>query len=474
MSITNPIQQLTQADLLALLRRNMPEEYLDGLEAVGPGFELLQAFAAIYARVSLAVERLGNDALIDISSEGSRAAGAVELFRDGSATINTPIDGQTGATASIVPGAIAGLMRVTGLTNMSAGSLGRFLDIVGTASIENTGTFEIAVFVDATTVDVINAAAIVPDGNNGTITWEEVSRTVIVKAGTIVTTSVGGKDFVTLTDVTFQPADLGPFAVQIEAVAPGYEWNVPGQVITADGTLLEGEIDTIKVLVEEPPLGDTTIQVRQALDIGGGIDTSLAALGRNRGIIRGDDEDIRSFRERIRRLPDTISPNAVRRVVENLLRPFDTQFEIIETFQVTYQTAWDGPNTTIGESLYSPTLFVYDDPDADGIPFRNRWMDVNDERGGGIVVVENIQPLRDTGMVYDDTVSDVSSLTSSRTGGLRAVSAYDVPQDFGFGAVQGGYDGSDLQKQSLYKGLFDTLQSIKPAGSSVAVERRGE
>lgn len=474
MAITNPIQQLTQADLLALLRRNFPEEYLDGLENVGPGFELLQAFASIYSRVSLAVERLGQDAFIDIANEGSRAAGTVELFRDGPATINTPIEGQTGAAASIVSGAIAGLMRVSGLTNMSPASLGRFLDLVGTAAIENTGTFEIAVFVDETTVDVINSAAIVPDSNNGTITWEEVSRTVTVKAGTIVTTSVGGKDFVMLTDVTFQPADLGPFTVQVEAVAPGYEWNVTGQVTTADGTLLDGDIDTIKILVEEPPLGDTTIKVRQMLDVGGGIDAALPALGRNRGIIRGNDEDTKSFRERIRRLPDTISPDAVRRVVENLLRPFDAQFEIIETFDITYQTAYDGPNTVIGESLYSPTLFVYDDPDADGIPFRNRWMDVNDERGGGIVVVENIQPLRDTGMVYDDTAPDVSSLVSSRTGGLRAVGAYDVPQDFGFGAIQGGYDGSDLRKQSLYKGLFDTLQSIKAAGSSVVVELRGE
>ncbi len=475
MAITNPVQALTQQDFLDLLDRILPAEYIATLREFGPGFEVLQMYAAIFARLSLAVERLGNDAFIDIANVGSRASGQVELFRGGPATINTPILGQSGAVASIVAGAAAGRMRVAGLTNMSAtASVGRFLDITATASIENTGTFEVVNFVDGATVDVTNASAIIPDGNNGTIVWEEVSRDVTVKAGTVVTTSQGGRDFVTLQDQAFAPADLGPFSVPVEAVAPGYEYNVTGQRAAADGTVLEGEIDTIKVLVEDPALADTTIQVRQITDITGGTDEALAALGRNRGTTRNPDEDVASFRERVRRLPDTISPDAAQRVVDNLLRPFKIGFEIIETFEITYQTAYDGPSTPIEGSLYDPNLCVYDDPDIDGDPFRNRWLDANDVRGGLIVVVENAQPLRDTSMAYDDTAAGVTDLISDKTGGQRAVGAYDVPQDLGFGAVQGGYDGSDLQKQALYKGLADTLESIKPGGATVAVELRGE
>ena len=239
---------------------------------------------------------------------------------------------------------------------------------------------------------------------------------------------------------------------------------------------MEGEIDTIKILVEDPPLGDITIEVRQIDDTSGGVDAALAALGRNRGITQGPDEDVDAFRSRIRSLPDTISPDAFQRTVENLLRPIKADFEIIETFEITYQTAYDGPSSVIPGSLYNPNLFTYDDPDVDGIPFRNRWMDESDFRGGVIVVVENIQPLRDTSMVYDDLEPDIPSLTSSVTGGARAVSAYDVPQSVvsDFGAIRGGYDGSDLQKRSLYRGLFATLQRIKPGGVSVAVELRGE
>lgn len=54
---------------------------------------------------------------------------------------------------------------------------------------------------------------------------------VTIKAGTVVTCSRGGQDFKTLDDVTFGPTDLGPLEVAVEAVAEGYEWNVPGKVV---------------------------------------------------------------------------------------------------------------------------------------------------------------------------------------------------------------------------------------------------
>lgn len=474
MTITAPIAALTQQDFLDLVERLVPPEWLATIRDIGPGYELLQAYAEIFARLSLAAERLGTNSFILIAKGGTKATGEVELFRAGPATIDTPMPGQSGSAASIVSGAPAGQMRVQGLTNMSAASVGNFLVITGAASPGNNGTFEIVTFTDVTSVDVTNAAAVIPDTNNGSISWQEVSRTVIVKAGTVVTTSRGGRDFVTVEDVTFQPPDTGPFTVDVEAVAEGYEWNVPGQVTAADGTVLEGEIDAIKTLVEDPELGDVTIQVRQLVATTGGEDNALAGLGRNRGIQQGRNEDDETYRARLGQLPDTISPDAFERTLDNLLRPFGATFDIIETFEITYQTAYDGPNTTIPGSLYNPNLFVYDDPDIDGVPFRNRWLDINDYRGGVIVVVDNIQPLRDTGMVYDDTVANVGALVSSVTGGQRAVGAFDVPSTLGFGALQGAWDGSDLQKQSLYAGLYATLQAIKPAGNTVAVELRGE
>ena len=87
--------------------------------------------------------------------------------------VGEPVAGQSGAAASIVAGAGAGDMRVTGLTGMTAESVGRNLELSGAASGGNNGTFPISVFVDANTVDVTNGAAVVPDGNNGAISWQE-------------------------------------------------------------------------------------------------------------------------------------------------------------------------------------------------------------------------------------------------------------------------------------------------------------
>lgn len=556
MTLTPPVTALTQQDFLDLLERILPDPYLRAIRDVGPGYELLQSYAAMFARLSEAVEVLGRDSFIDLAGTDSKAIGQVELFRANPNSVDSPIDGQSGSAASIIAGAPAGQMRVTGLTNMSVASVGNFLKVSGASDSNNVGTFEIATFVDVSTVDVVNAnvvipdfagqsggaasivagaaggemrvtglsgmtgasvgrvlsvtgaasttnnglfqitvfnsatsvdvanpAAVVPDGNNGSIAWEEafdtvqwqeVTRTVIVKAGTVVRASAGGQRFLTTADVTFLPADVGPFTVAIEAESKGHEWNLPGQAAAADGTILEGEIDTVAVLVEEPPLGDVTIEVRQISPTTGGTDDALAALGRNRGILQGDGEETDTYRIRIRGLPDTISPAAFERTVRDLLLPINVGFSIIETFNVSYQTAYDAPNAAIPGSFFDPNLFVYDDPDADADPFRNRWLDENDHRGGVIVVIDPIQPLLDTGMVYDDTVPDVSSLVSSSTGGLRAVSAYDVPSNLGFGAVQGAYDGDDYEKNALVRGLFETLQGIKPSGSSVALERLGE
>lgn len=298
--------------------------------------------------------------------------------------------------------------------------------------------------------------------------------TVVVQAGTVVTTSNGGRDFVTLENVTFASAALGPFTVAIEAVAPGYEWNVTGQVTTADGTVLEGEIDAIKTLVEDPQLGDLTIQVRQITSTSGGTDAALDAIGADRGIERQPNETNDLYRRRVQQLPDTVSRGAIVRALEAVFDPINANFTLIETFEITYQTCWDAPSSVIAGSDFDPNLFVYDDPDLDRIPFRNRWLDENDFRGAFIVVVPNLEPLRDFGMAWDDTAVIPTDLVSPTTGGVRALSAYDVPISLGLGIQQGAYDGFDVERAALFLGLFDTLQEIKAGGVLAVLELEGQ
>jgi len=468
-----PVEAISQDEFLVLMDRLLPSHYLDPLKTTGPGYELLQGDALMFARISSAVARLGGDSQIATARAGASAYGTVWLYRASTPSSGTEIAGQSGASASVEAGAPVRQMRVTGLTGMTSDSVGRYLYLTNASALPNDGLFPILNYVDAETVDVLNPAGVIPDSNNGNLVWNEQSLTVIVKSGTIVGTSVGGRNFRTLHDITFFASDLGPIPVVIQAVAPGYEYNVQGQVIAADTEVLAGEIDTVVQLNEEPPLGDTTIQVKQLLPTTGGRDAALDALGQDRGILRLSGESDDKYRARVRVLPDTVSFDAINRAVDSLLRPTGATFDVIETYDGSYQTCWDAPPGGIVGSSFNSNLFTYDDPDDARDPFRNRWLGESDYRGGIVVVVGNIQPLADTSMAWDDSAMSMTDLVSSASGGRRAACAFDVSNTFNLGQV-GGFDGSDLPRAAVYKGLHDTLQSIKAGGVSAAVELLGQ
>lgn len=99
--------------------------------------------------------------------------------------IDTLLYRVSGIAASIVAGAAAGSMRVSGLVGMTAADVGNTLALANSASGGNVGLFPISVFVNATTVDVINAAAVVPDANNGKIYWWDLPVDRILSTDTV-------------------------------------------------------------------------------------------------------------------------------------------------------------------------------------------------------------------------------------------------------------------------------------------------
>lgn len=350
---------------------------------------------------------------------------------------------------------------------------------------------------------------------------------------------------------------------------PAYSWVLLGG--WPSGAVLPGEIDTIKTLLEDPEMGDLTIMVSQAVATSGGRDAALDALGADRGIIRNENEPDEKYRARITALPDTISPAAVARACQRFLEPYQAlNFTILETFEPGYQTCWDAPISAIVGSAFDPNLFKYDDPDADAVPFRNRWLDETDHRGGFITWVPSLQPIAESGMqfyplpeTYEDLagqvgaaasitnpgayqrarVSGLTGVTSASVGhflviagaassanngtfliinfvdsftvdiqnaaavmpdgnngsilwqeqervvedanptahgsalldGKRAPSIYDAPNTIAdLGYQPGVWDGYDAPHAAVYKGLHDTIQSIKAAGISAALELRGQ
>lgn len=146
-----------------------------------------------------------------------------------------------------------------------------------------------------------------------------VAGAVTVKAGTIVTTSQGGRNFITQSDAVFGATDLGPVSVNITAEASGFEYNLPGPFTSAGGDLVPGPIDSFYILTTDPAYGDISFTVAMVGDTAGGTSQDLEALGFDRGITRNQGEPVQNFRLRVRSLADTVSPGAINRVLTSLL-----------------------------------------------------------------------------------------------------------------------------------------------------------
>jgi hypothetical protein len=110
------------------------------------------------------------DQALDIA--GSLTQSSSYTLADEPNGLGAVLSGQTGSAANITTVG-GGLATVTGLTGMSASSVGRFLTISGAASSGNNGTFLIAAFISSSSVQVANASAVASDANNGSISWSE-------------------------------------------------------------------------------------------------------------------------------------------------------------------------------------------------------------------------------------------------------------------------------------------------------------
>lgn len=294
---------------------------------------------------------------------------------------------------------------------------------------------------------------------------------VTVKKGTIVATNTGRRFYVQ-NDAVFGSAELGPKTVRVIGLIPSKQYNVPGTSTTPGGITLDGEIDTVYHLVEDPQYGDPTIKVRQISETQNGRDGMLELLAKDRGVYRRYGESDDQLRYRARSLPDTVTPAAVVRLATTLLQQYGAGFDFIETYEKTYQLCYDAPRT----GAYSK-IFVYDDPRAT-YPFTNRWLDSLEHRKAFIIVAGATQPIQHYGGMFDDTAMAVGGLTSSISRGRRTPAAYDhVASDAGIVAenyLQWCWDGRDYRRDALYSGLWENLQQIKAAGIAAIVELKGE
>lgn len=368
-----------QDHFLRLMPRVLDPEYVAGLQA-GQGYEVLQAFAKMFARASLAIQRTAIGMLAAYARGGSLATGTVEFYR----------------TVSLA--------------------------------------------------------------------------SVTVKSGTIVK-ATGGRYFRTLEDAVFPIGDLGPHAVLVRAVFLDWQHNTLGTTVTPAGVTIAGEVDTIKILVEDPPLADTAVKVRQLVDFSGGAAPMLDLLAKSQNITRDRGESDESLSYRIRNLPDNITPASMRRNAEILLDQWRVRYEFVETYQSNFQTAYDMP-----DGLTDSNVFTYDDSRDRYFPAINWYCDWIEQWGTFYINIGEIKPIRDWGGCFDDPATTAAVLENPITGGRRAVAAYDLPDasTYGTGEDLGlCYDGRDTGIDGLTSSIAKMMQSNRAAGIVAGLQQEG-
>lgn len=295
---------------------------------------------------------------------------------------------------------------------------------------------------------------------------------VRVLAGTVVSCSAGGQSFITQTDAVFGDLDLVAPPVAARATGFGYEYNIRGPFVDARGGSAPGDLDTIDMPLMDPVFGDPSVQARNDVDSDGlGRPRTLDLIGRERDIARQQNESDQNYRARVMTLPDTISPAAIKRQVANYVRQIPGLYwRHVETWDHAYQECFDAPEVPSPPGVgYDATMFVPDDPRPPS-PIRNRYLGNNDYLGAFIVEVAEPPHIAEYGFALDDPADTLADVTSSV--GVRAFSAFDVPDTLAPPALVPSFDGRDYGIIKFLDGLFAMLEAIKAGGVFVVVHIR--
>lgn len=290
----------------------------------------------------------------------------------------------------------------------------------------------------------------------------------IVKRGTLVGTR-DRKLFRTQADVTFGQEDVGPFAVEVEAVIPGYDHNVDGEQNTAFGDAIPGQIDSIWLLLEEPAFFDASIKVRNAGPMRWGTDAQLEQLARERGISpRLQNESVDAFRMRIKALVQAVTPAGIAKSVTAILRRWSPFFSaaVIDSWDPQYQGAYDAPIPA--SPNLDPLLFLYDDTSVP-VPIHNRWLSAEGATGGEFILVLPQLPClqEQTFFLGDPAVDPAQHETPGTDGGRRSYSYLDLPDQLPDDILPCGLGAGDSAAAGVYGSCVTLANDLRPAGVSV-------
>lgn len=309
-----------------------------------------------------------------------------------------------------------------------------------------------------------------------TLTWKRANVAAgafTIKAGTLVRNKAGAV-FRQTADLPFGGGDLGPLTAPAVAVGYGEEWNLLGRYTSPRGEILPGEIDTIDMLLLDPPFVERSLTVENISDITNGQLGILHVHGIDVDLppVRGETDA--SYQGRILDIAKAVDPLDVRHRLRQFFEAIcyaESDWYIVETFAHAFTSFYDAPEAVYPlYPDYNPTLGVYDDPRPTS-PIRGRWLDMANAEGAGILEFRDLPAVEETGMVFDDPALTQAELAT--TLGTRATSAFDLTDDV-VTCRHSCYDGFDLEREAILKKLSDLLESITLHGVNTTLVAQGE
>ncbi|MFA6166726.1 MAG: hypothetical protein WC700_08925 [Gemmatimonadaceae bacterium] len=431
---------MTQADFLAMFERLLPPSYLQPLRDVGPGYELLQAYAKLGERLSQAVKRDEDDQFILTAGDAGFASVRLRISR----------------TAAVTPAVIIKKGSVVATTETDPN--------VGWADDADAGVFY--------------------DRRQGGLRYVLDGDVEFAPGDSANPSFFKGKAW----HLTTNP-------ITATAVDADWTYNLPGPFVDHEGNTIEGDICKLAVPLLADPAApdvlcwiDSVWTVKQDSAATGGRPAALNALGTDMDIRRLDGETAAQYRVRLRQIPDVITPCAIVRLLDLMMAPWGGSAKLVEPWSKHFHGAWDGPSIDIPDPsdplhpLYVAGLFVWDDtrtvspdPSTQDPAFFGRWLDESTEKMCIVITVPPLGAVTAYGGVWDEPAASAAAAVTPGGTGARALAVWDVPE-FMFGTLgpSWAWDGPDTGAAAVYKGIYDAVCAAKMAGINCIEWLRGQ
>lgn len=199
--------------------------------------------------------------------------------------------------------------------------------------------------------------------------------------------------------------------------------------------------------------GSMGVSLVEVQTITGGRDDDLYVLGAERGLYQQPGETDDQFRRRITLLPDQVTPNAVRRVINRALSPYGYRGQAIDVGNGLTGFFYDVPASSAPDMVCA--FDMYEPGDASPLDPWILPLSAEEAYGFGLVLVPNMG-LGEFGMFYDDGPVYLNQ---------GYYNSYTGPA---FGGWPDGYPVTDY---AIYSSIYSSVRSIISYGVKFAILR---